>query len=244
MIGHSRSIRSAQRSIHADLHRQVITHLAAPWRRPIAQHTRQAFRSIAPRVDAHAGPLLIDAGCGTGLSTRSLAKASPGTLALGVDKSLARLGATAPMDAGADATGETRLLRADLRDFWRLALAAGWQPERQCILYPNPWPKPGQLGRRWQAHPVLPYLVALGGELELRSNWRVYVEEFAAALALCGVRAEVEPVPPGTVATPAVSPFERKYLRSGQTCWRLRADLADAALPRDRAALIADIPGI
>ena len=114
-------------------------------------------------------------------------------------------------------------MRADLVDFWRLALAEGWQPQRHYLLYPNPYPKPRHLKMRWQGHPVFPAIVALGGRLELRSNWRLYVEEFALALRQAtGLEAGVERYHPGDVC---LSPFEEKYHRSGQPLWRLVVSL-------------------
>lgn len=248
MYGNSRPIRSAQRDVHADLSTRVRKHLQQPWRRPLADHTQRAFRAVAARAAGHGGPLVIDAGCGTGASARLIAARSPAALVIGVDKSPVRLATARLAEPGfagelaegsaAHPAGTPVLLRADLQDFWRLALAEGWRPVRQYILYPNPWPKPGQLARRWHGHPVFPWLVALGGTLELRSNWRVYVEEFAAALSLCSVAAEIEAV---RDVGAAVSPFERKYLASGQLCWRLVAELGEAMLPRGRAALAASM---
>ena len=59
------------------------------------------------------------------------------------------------------------------------------------FLYPNPWPKKKHLGRRWHGAPVFPALVKLGGELEMRSNWQTYLDEFALALACLQIPAQV-----------------------------------------------------
>ena len=108
--------------------------------------------------------------------------------------------------------GNALWLRAELTSFWRLARRAGWRLERHYLLYPNPWPKPAQLQRRWHGHPVFPDLLGLGGKLEMRSNWSVYAEEFAAAAAL----ALGKPVLPLSLgATEITTPFERKYRASG-----------------------------
>ena len=123
---------------------------------------------------------MLDSGCGTGASTRALARAHPDCLVIGVDKSVARLGRTGA-SAFPHREGNAVWLRAELSSFWRLALQAGWALERHYLLYPNPWPKPGQLQRRWHGHPVFPELLRLGGRLELRCNWEIYALEFAAA---------------------------------------------------------------
>ena len=156
-------------------------------------------------------PLVLDAGCGTGQSTLLLARMLPDCLVIGVDKSEARLargGAVQPVQRDANAIR----LRAELETFWRLARARGWRLHRHYLLYPNPWPKPGQLQRRWHAHPVFPDLLALGGRLEMRCNWEPYAREFAFAVNdFCGTGRAPEPVGKG----PPLSPFERKYRNSG-----------------------------
>ena len=114
-------------------------------------------------------------------------------------------------------------LRADCTGLWRLVQQAGWQLARHQILYPNPWPKSAHLKRRWQGHPVWPSVLALGGELELRSNWPVYLEEVQAALAISEIDALLAPL---AVYGEAATDFEEKYLASGQTVWQLTASLA------------------
>jgi len=116
------------------------------------------------------------------------------------------------------------LLRARVADIWRLLEKAGIRLARHYLLYPNPWPKPRHLGRRWHAHPVFPSLLALGGRLEIRTNWRIYAEEFARALALYGVEAdEVVSFRPDDAP---LSPFERKYAASGHELFRIVAPVS------------------
>ena len=112
----------------------------------------------------------------------------------------------------------------------RLRGAAGLRLARHYVLYPNPWPKIGHLGRRWHAHPVFPWIARLGGVLECRSNWHVYIEEFALALeAAIG-----QPVAwQAFSAELPLTPFERKYRDSGQTLYRLGVDLSAAALTKN-----------
>jgi tRNA G46 methylase TrmB len=99
---------------------------------------------------------------------------------------------------------------------------AGVRPDRHYLLYPNPWPKIGHLSRRWHGHPVFPAMLALGGLLECRSNWRIYVEEFCfAIIRLTSLSAACEIYEPEAVMTP----FERKYLESGHTLYRTRVQL-------------------
>ena len=168
-------------------------------------------------------PLILDAGCGVGLSTRRLAERFADQAVIGIDRSADRLS----RDHG-PLPDNALLVRADLVDFWRLALAADWRPVRHYLLYPNPYPKAAHLKMRWHGHAVFPVILALGGRLELRSNWKLYVEEFALALELAvGVSAAVEPHAP----VECLTPFEQKYHASGQPLWRLVVELPhDAGL--------------
>ena len=114
------------------------------------------------------------------------------------------------------------LIRADLVDFWRLLAEQGIRLARHYNLYPNPWPKIGHLARRWHGHAVFPVWRELGGEIECRSNWSIYIEEMAQALTLlCEQPVAAEPY---TTDDP-MTPFERKYLASGHDLWRCRVSL-------------------
>lgn len=216
----SRLVLSAQGGIHEKLAETVARHLAHPYRKPYAAHTLAAFEEIRPLVEQSKRPLVFDSCCGVGESTAWLAKAHPEALVIGIDKSIHRLD---KHERGyrPEQADNYRLVRADLEDFWRLAVAAGWTPARHYLLYPNPWPKPAHLQRRWHASPVFPAILQLGGRLEVRSNWRLYIEEFAAALAIAGIAPAVE----AWMAEPPVSPFERKYRDGGQALWRCVAEL-------------------
>ncbi|MCZ6830149.1 MAG: SAM-dependent methyltransferase [Gammaproteobacteria bacterium] len=220
MRGHSSPVSSDQRHCHPRLGKLVSRHLGNEHRRPIAAHTRAAFEAIRHTVEQRAAPLVFDSFCGTGMSTALLAQRHPDCLIIGIDKSAHRINkhsATAPPDY--------LLVRADCGDFWRLALAAGWALQWHYLFYPNPWPKQSQLQRRLHGSPEFSSLLALGGWVELRSNWQVYVEEFGSALHLAGHPAWVDSPEVGV----PVSLFERKYLHSGHPLWRCRCKLNDSA---------------
>ena len=215
---------SAQDDVHEKLAALVRKHRDAPFRKPFADYNRRAFDLALAGWDASA-PLILDAGCGVGHSTIALARAHPEAWVMGVDQSEDRLTRRKPYP---DALLPRNMVfvRADLVDFWRLLDAAGLRLARHFILYPNPWPKIGHLGRRWHAHPVFPFVPRLGGVLECRTNWRVYIAEFARALQ-CFTEQTVA-WETFEAAVP-LTPFERKYRDSGQTLYRLQIDL-DAAV--------------
>jgi len=184
------------------------------WEQPLRGFSRTAFESLG---DLETSEIVIDAGCGTGQSTRLLAQRFPGSVVIGVDRSAARLSKAGELPDNAI------LLRADLADLWRLARAAGWRVNRHYLYYPNPWPKPGHLKRRWHAHPVWPDLLGLGGRLEMRTNFEIYAREFARALKLAGCDPHLEVLT--LQAGEAISPFEYKYCQSGHDLFQVWADI-------------------
>jgi len=204
--------------VHPRLVETVARHLAADWRGPVHAGSRAAFEHFR-RQHSTGRVLILDSGCGTGVSSLRLARRFPDAQVLGVDRSANRLGrAPAPLP------DNLMLLRARVEDIWRLLIEHCIRPDRHFLLYPNPWPKARHLRRRWHGHPVFPMLLALGGVLELRCNWRAYAEEFRVAAAICG--APCVPVVSFGTESP-LSPFERKYAASGHSLYRVRLSLED-----------------
>ena len=240
MRANSRPIVSSQTNVHDQLENLVARHTASQFLKPIAPYSEVAFdASIAAWQRAGDLPLILDAGCGTGVSTLHLAMQFPEHFVIGVDQSADRLARnvswTGPLPSN------FIKVRADLSDYWRLMLQAGIYPDRHYLLYPNPWPKKHHIGRRWHGHPAFPTIVALGGHFECRSNWRIYIDECAAALRqLTATDIATEPyfpydanVPEQLPDMPAVStfpitPFEYKYFASGHSLWRCRIHITQA----------------
>lgn len=225
----SSPVRSSQTDLHPRLEAVVRKHLASAWRQPLHRPTVAAFeRMIAlPGFDVGAGPV-FDSGCGTGAGTRLIAKRHRDRLVIGVDRSLHRLSRLGGSDFPLQ-QGNVVWIQAELATFWRLALQRGWRLHRHYLLYPNPWPRPGQLQRRWHGHPVFPQLLALGGVLELRCNWKLYAEEFRRALELAcgGAEVGVESASSEKAWGGIETPFGLKYAQSGHRLYRLVANLGE-----------------
>ncbi len=217
--GNSRVIRSAQTACDERLPKVLARHRITVFKKPILAHNVSAFQLAMARWQGH-GPLVLDTGCGVGESSLRLARMYPESFVVGVDQSADRLGRDkARLGPAPD---NLCLVRADLVDFWRLLRSDGVRLARHYFLYPNPWPKLGHLGRRWHGHPIFPLLPELGGIMECRSNWRVYVEEFAWALGcVTGRSVECE----RWEAAVPLTPFERKYKASGHALFRCVLDL-------------------
>ncbi|MGV3526491.1 MAG: tRNA (guanine(46)-N(7))-methyltransferase TrmB [Candidatus Sericytochromatia bacterium] len=216
------AVDSPQTGLHPRLDEVVQRHLQHRFRRPPAPPTRRAWSELQTRLDGR--PLILDACCGVGESSDVLAARWPGHQVIGVDRSAERLSRRIPRSQ------EALLLRADLVDFWLLAAAEGLHFERVYLLYPNPYPKTEHLQRRWHAHPILPWLLDTAGTLELRSNWRLYLDEWARAFEIATGLAIG---PEAFVPDPIMTAFERKYARGGQTLYRWQSDTVPYSLPPD-----------
>lgn len=237
MHANSSPIVSNQTEIHDHLERMVAKHAATRFLKPVAPYSKTAFEtSIAAWRAAGEAPLILDAGCGTGASTLKLADCFPKHFVIGVDQSEDRLARNVTWRG--EIPANFIKVRADLADYWRLMQGAGVGPDRHYLFYPNPWPKKHHVGRRWHGHPAFPTVVALGGYFECRSNWRVYIDECAAALRqLTAIDVQTEAHLPGDpalhaglagssgVLANAMTPFEDKYLASGHTLWRCRVQI-------------------
>ncbi|WP_301101189.1 SAM-dependent methyltransferase [Propionivibrio sp.] len=225
MYANSRLPSSAQSAIHDHLGTLLERHATALFRKPYSDYNRAAFAASFERRArvAAAAPLILDSCCGVGESSLALALAFPDHYVIGVDQSASRLCRNTGATPGSSRLPlNLDLVRADLVDYWRLMLEANIHLARHYLLYPNPWPKIGHLSRRWHGHPVFPALLALGGVLECRSNWRIYIDEFCFAINRLTLRsAHCEPYAPQNPLTP----FERKYLNSGHPLYRTRVTL-------------------
>ena len=222
MQANSRIPTSAQSGIHEHLATLLDRHCSSLFRKPYTDYNRAAFAESFERREriAPTAPLILDSCCGVGESSIALALEFPEHFVIGVDQSESRLSRNS--DGKSVLPPNLDLVRADLVDYWRLLCDAGIRLDRHYLLYPNPWPKIGHLSRRWHGHPVFPALLQLGGVLECRSNWRIYIDEFCFAVERMTQR---NTVCESYVPECALTPFERKYLNSGHSLYRARIAL-------------------
>ncbi|MBT4522571.1 MAG: SAM-dependent methyltransferase [Halieaceae bacterium] len=210
MQANSRPVTSSQTHTHNRLPSLLRRHLACEYRKPVASHSRAAFKTLSSTLADNQRPLMLDSFCGSGHSTIALANKNPNYLVVGVDKSAHRLG-----KQPARKTDNCLLLQAECEDIWQLLRAEGLTVVHHYLLYPNPWPKPKHLQRRIHGSGAFRWLLDLGGRVELRSNWKIYVEEFGLAMQLAGhpgIVFQTQPSAPLTL-------FESKYLSSGHAIW-------------------------
>jgi tRNA G46 methylase TrmB len=230
--GDSKVIVTNQTGIHEKLGDIVEKHFSHAFQKPYQAHTKKAFDDINAIVinfllNNPDGDVIVDSCCGVGQSTRLLAQRNPHALVVGIDKSAHRIDRN--VEGFEASTGyqanNYHLIRADLNDFYRLVKAANWPVAKHYILYPNPWPKSKHVQRRWHGSAVFPTLITIGQQLILRSNWRLYLEEFQFAADIAGLQGKISDVDDSQPLTP----FEAKYQASGQPCWQLQISAATYA---------------
>lgn len=213
MEANSRKVVSNQAGCHQDLDKIVLKHKQSQFLKPVAEHSIDAFEQIITAIQFHNLPVIFDACCGVGDSTRNLAKQYPNYFVVGVDKSDFRLSKNRQENPD-----NMILVRSDLNDFYRLAAQHNFKAEQHKIYFPNPWPKSSHIGRRWHGAPVFSDLVKLSENIEVRSNWRIYLEEFQIALNHYGLASQIVEF---KVENP-ITPFEKKYSNSGQQIFQLK----------------------
>lgn len=209
----SSAVISNQASVHPKIHEIVQKHQTSQWQSPIGQPSRDAFLQIKEKLTL-APSIILDSGCGVGESTRHLALQNPSALVVGIDKSTDRLAKSTALPDNA------LLVRADLLDLWRILLAEKIPIHMHYILYPNPWPKSEHFKRRFHGHPIFPDLIRLCPKIEIRSNWKTYLDEFKIACSVLEqCNSSVNPLVPSSSAE-CMTPFERKYFLSGHDLWK------------------------
>ena len=198
-------------------------HLNSTFNKPYNKHNIDAYHAAITKTAGK--KIIFDSGCGNGRSTRILAENFPDAFVIGIDKSTSRIdkGNTRFSNGSNSCRDNFCIVRADITDFWRLAVDAHISLYKHFIFYPNPWPKSQHFKRRWHGSPLFKTLLQLSGQLELRSNWPLYVTEFQQALALADIPSQLNLL--SLKGNNDITDFETKYRRSGHSLWQLNAEL-------------------
>lgn len=210
----SNNVWSDQDGINKNLLKTLTRYDQDEYMRPIADFSLRAFIEIMDKVESFGSKeIVLDICCGTGESSFYHAKTYPNNLVIGVDKSISRL--TRNNEFKKDIPDNLLLIRADVLDlyylFYKAVLNGQIKVVKQFILYPNPWPKAKHYKRRFSANPITPFIFKLGCDIELRSNWKTYLDEFCyAAEYFQYKRCSVEIYKPEVL----ISAFERKFFNS------------------------------
>lgn len=217
MTNKSSSVNSNQTGVHKDLEAIVKKHLSNSYKKPYRPFTAEIFQQIDEIRKKVNKPIILDSGCGTGESSQRLAKLNPEKLVIGIDKSEKRLEKTIT-NKTVYHNDNLILARADVVDIWRMMKQHNWPITKHYLLYPNPWPKKDQLKRRWHGHPIFPEMLNLCEKIELRTNWKIYAEEFKQALE---ITTKKKILIDDVKVKDFISPFEKKYYESGHELYRV-----------------------
>jgi len=213
---------SNQTGVNLKLENAVRRHLLTKYRKPISLQSRLVFDSVLCRLrerkdsQSRRANLILDIGCGTGDSTFLLAERNPNSMILGSDKSSMRMG-KAQSRLTRSPRNNVCFLQIENADLVLLLEEYQILSDETYLLYPNPWPKAEHLTRRWHAHPIFPHLIAISSRLILRTNWKIYAEEFATSL--CLATGSIVTVDNIKLTSPPLSAFERKYAESGHALY-------------------------
>lgn len=213
--GQVRAVTTNQTGVFEGLEALVRRYMESEFLRPIAEHTRRTFDEADKLVQKRSCEVVLDSGCGTGKSSAVLARKFPECTVVAVDKSEFRLSKAREFPENAFR------FRAELLDFWRLALAANWRIKFHALYYPNPWPKASEARRRFHLSPIFPTLLRLSKAHELRTNWRIYAEEFALAAEIAGAELGLKAALEEFMPEVPESAFEAKYHGAGQNLYRV-----------------------
>ena len=216
MKNKSRLVQSNQDSPHSDLIPLWEKYKETQFCKACAAHTRVAFESVREIICHSSRPIILDSGCGAGDSSIWLAEHYPEHWVIGIDKSESRLKKNSCLLR--DRPPNLFLIRAELIDFWRLLKENNIRIDRHYLFYPNPWPKKKDVKKRFHGHPVISDLLHLSSCFLLRSNWYIYVLEFAQAVEYW---LDIKPEIKELNALNPVTLFEKKYLASGHTLYEL-----------------------
>lgn len=215
VAGNSKPVSSSQTEIHPRLSQLLVRHNMSVWQEPCKQYNRDALAAAQHFVAQQQKPVIADIGCGTGESTRLLAELFPDCCVVGIDKSAHRLQKSLQQPL----PNNCLILRADYFEFVYYSHQYQIKFDAILLLYPNPWPKPQYIQRRWHGHPVFPSFLSLAPYIELRTNWQMYANEFAFAAEQLTTTAHMQ----NALFTPLtpLTPFEAKYRYSGHDLHRV-----------------------
>ena len=217
MSGNSKPVTATSYREEEDLLKIASKFSVDSYRRP-SEEKEELKKLLLEKLDGK--KVIFDTGCGIGESSFKLAEKYQDKIVLGVDKSVSRIERKNAFKSSVP--NNLVLLQADLQDVWPALYEMQnddvLEVVKQYILYPNPWPKLKGVKRRWYANPMLSFILELSSNIEIRSNWKRYLEDFALVAGHIGNRdCELQEFTPVEYLTP----FEKKYSLSGQPLYQL-----------------------
>jgi tRNA G46 methylase TrmB len=168
-------------------------------------------------------PFDIEVGCGVGLHPIRYAKENPDRFLVAIEHTRMKFEKFAGRLAHHEKFPHLLAVHADAVE-WITHYVPKASVDRYFFLYPNPWPKPRDEGRRWYAMPFMEKVIETmkpGATLELATNEAFYAEGARRFLTQeWGLKLILDREIQGQEITPRTH-FERKYLARGQVCFSL-----------------------
>jgi tRNA (guanine-N7-)-methyltransferase len=214
----SKKVHSTQSDIHEKLPKLLQRQSKKPFLKPISDQSRRTF-AVINQLYKQYDQVMLDACCGVGLSSYLLAKQNKDQFVIGIDKSEDRIQRKNHFCLDRNVRNY-QLFTADLIDIIRLMAESSYMFSKVYLLYPNPYPKPTQLNKRWHAHPVFLELLKITRSLEIRSNWEIYLQEMAYVLEKNDF--STDPIALLEIVEP-LTLFEKKYHESGHDLYQLQS---------------------
>jgi len=215
----SKIVTTNQTGLSTDLEKIIERYNLQNFKKPVSLESQEIFRSILHWVNSFEDrKIILDIGCGVGESTFKLASQNQEHLVIGIDKSISRIDRKNKFKKSLPSN--CLLVRGDAIDLWLLfhQHKSSLNIVKQYILYPNPWPLKHHVKKRWHGHPIIPFVLDICENIELRSNWKIYLEEFNEVydyfLKRRGELSLYEPIE-------FISPFEKKYCESRHLIYKL-----------------------
>lgn len=203
----SKIVTTNQDGIHQDLE-LIVAKQSLKYQRPIADFSIETFKQIKALIKGN--EVIFDLGCGIGESSYRLARMYPDKFIIGIDKSISRLMRKNIFKK--EKMNNVALFRGELFDLiyliYQSYIISEIKIDSLYFLYPNPWPKKKHIKRRFHGNSIAPFIFSIKRPIILRSNWRLYLEEFSFVADLYG-RKTLE-IGPKNIVDP-LTPFERKY---------------------------------
>jgi tRNA (guanine-N7-)-methyltransferase len=213
--GNSNIVTTNQDGIHENLEDIVTKYTFENYLRPPAKFSEDVWSEILNWIGSD--EVVFDLGCGIGASCIYLAKKYPTLKIVGIDKSISRLNRKNDFKNNLDK--RIKLFRGELLDLIPLIYKNSTIKIHSIyLLYPNPYPKKIHVKKRFHGNPICVFLFNIKAPIILRSNWKLYLEEFAFVGKIFQKKSVLE-----VIESPElITPFEEKFFKSGQELFELR----------------------
>lgn len=216
----SKIVTTDQVGLHEDLE-IIFDRNSLDYQRPMAPFSIETYAKIKELTKGK--KIIFDFGCGVGESTYKLAIIYPNCVVIGIDKSISRI--ERQNDFKQSLPSNAHLLRGELLDLIYLIYLDHKEGridiERLYFLYPNPWPKKMHVKRRFHANPIAPFIYGINVPIIVRSNWKLYLEEFSYVAFQFKRLPKVIKELVFSTSKDTLTPFERKYFLSNQALYEL-----------------------